>query len=56
MALLEPLLPLSAGLFLDTLYYSSHGAMMPWFTIFGALVTGAALFVRSRLKTGSIGG
>lgn len=55
MALFEPLLPLSAGLFLDTLYYTSHGGKLPFFTIWGAFVAAAAFFVRSRLKTGSMG-
>lgn len=50
LALSEPLLPLSAGLFTDTLYYAPQGAFLPLYTLFGAVVTGIAFFVRSRLK------
>ena len=46
------LIPLAVGLFSDTLYYTSG---LPLFTLCGSLATGAVLFVRSRLKTGSIG-
>lgn len=49
---LIPVMPLAAGLFADMLYYTSG---FPFFTLYGALATGAVLFVRSRLKTGSIG-
>jgi len=49
---LIPFLPLAVGLFSDTLYYTSG---LPLFTLCGSLATGAVLFVRSRLKTGSIG-
>ncbi len=56
MALYEPLVPLTVGLFSDTLYYTSHGAQMPFFTLAGAFVTAAAFFVRNRLKTGIIEG
>jgi len=49
---LIPFLPLAVGLFADTLYYTSG---FPFFTFYGALATGVVLFVRSRLKTGSIG-
>jgi hypothetical protein len=49
-----PLLPLAAGLFADTLYYAPS-AGWPLFTLFGTVVTALALFVRSRLKTGSMG-
>ncbi|MDP2651537.1 MAG: hypothetical protein Q8O94_00160 [bacterium] len=48
-----PLLPLAVGLFADTLYYTPNGAL-PLFTIYGALITGIALFVRSRLKASII--
>jgi hypothetical protein len=55
MALSEPFLPFATGLFADTLYYSHAGGTLPFFTLAGALVTVAAFFVRSRLKTGIIG-
>lgn len=51
---LEPLLPLAAGIFTDTLYYSPQAAALPFFAIGGAIVTAAALLVRSRLRTGPI--
>ena len=50
LSLSEPLVPLAAGIFADTLYYSPQGAFLPLFTLFGAGVTGIAFFVRSRLK------
>jgi hypothetical protein len=49
-----PLLPLAAGLFADTLYYTPQGVGPPLFTLYGAVVTCIALFVRSRLKTSII--
>lgn len=55
-SLFEPLVPLAAGLFADTLYYAPQSGIVPVFTLYGALATAAALFVRSRLKTGIIGG
>lgn len=54
-SLLEPLVPLSAGLLTDTLYYAPHSGALPLFTIFGAIATALAFFVRSRLSKGSIG-
>lgn len=51
----EPLVPLAAGLFVDTLYYTPLSGALPIFTFYGALVTAAAFLVRSRLKTGIIG-
>ncbi len=51
----EPLVPLAVGILADTLYYVPHSGVLPWGTIGGALVTGAALFVQSRLRTSSIG-
>ncbi len=50
-ALYEPLVPFAVGLFADTLYYAPHGGTLPFFTFSGALITLAAFFVRSRLKT-----
>lgn len=52
----EPLIPFAAGIFADALYYTAHGARLPWFTLGGALVSVMAVFVRSRLKAGTIGG
>ena len=49
-----PLLPLAAGLFADVLYYASGTETLPLFTLYGALVTGIALFVRSRLNASII--
>jgi len=49
-----PLLPLAAGIFADTLYYSPSVTIVPFFTLCGALTTGVALLVRSRLKTSII--
>jgi len=54
-AIFEPLVPLAAGLLVDTLYYSSYSGSVPFFTIGGALLTLAAFFVRSRLNAGIIG-
>ncbi len=54
-ALLVPLLPLAAGIFVDTLYYVPHAGALPIFSLFGALVTILAFFVRSRLATGNMG-
>ncbi len=55
-SLFEPLVPLAAGLFADTLYYAPQSGTAPIFTLYGALVTAVALFVRSRLKTSIIRG
>ena len=51
----EPLVPLSVGLFADTLYYVPLSGALPVFTFYGALVTAIAFLVRSRIKTGIIG-
>lgn len=50
----EPLVPLAAGLFADTLYYAPQSGAIPLFTLCGALLTIVAFFVRSRLKTSII--
>jgi hypothetical protein len=50
-ASVEPLIPLAVGIFADTLYFSHQGAALPMATLYGALVTALAFFVRSRLKT-----
>lgn len=52
-AFLEPLVPLAAGLFADTLFYAPQEGL-PLFSIGGAIATVIALFVRSRLKTGPV--
>ena len=51
----EPLVPFASGVFADALYYSSHAARLPLFTIGGALASVLAVFVRSRLSAGTIG-
>jgi hypothetical protein len=53
-AFLEPLVPFAVGIFADTLYYSPQVALLPLFTLYGAVTTVVALFVRSRLSTGSM--
>ena len=55
-SLFEPLVPLSAGLLADTLYYAPSSGGLPLFTIYGAVATALAFFVRSRLSKGIIGG
>ncbi len=49
-AISEPLVPLAVGMLIDTLYYSGG---WPLGTILGALATSIALFIHSRLRTGS---
>ncbi len=49
-----PLLPLAIGIFADTLYYSMKITLVPLYTILGLLVTGIAIFVRTRLQTSTI--
>ena len=53
-SLLEPLIPLAIGLFADTLYYSPSAEIIPFFTLYGAIASIVASFVRSRLKTSII--
>ncbi|OYV27562.1 MAG: hypothetical protein B7W98_01535 [Parcubacteria group bacterium 20-58-5] len=55
-AFTEPLVPLAAGLFADTLYYAPQAHTLPLATLCGALVTAAAFFVRSRLRAGTMRG
>ena len=52
-ALYVPLLPLSIGIFSDTLYYTP-AVGLPLFTLGGTALTLIAFFVRSRLNTGII--
>ena len=49
-----PLLPLAAGIFMDTLYHTPQANMLPLFTLYGAVITSIAFFVRGRLKTSII--
>lgn len=53
-AFTEPLVPLAAGLFADTLYYTPSAHAWPLFAPVGAAVTVVAFLVRSRLRTGTI--
>ncbi|MDO8566601.1 MAG: hypothetical protein Q7R58_00415 [bacterium] len=53
-SLFEPLVPLSIGLFADTLYYAPQSGTIPLFTLYGACATALAFFVRARLKTSII--
>ncbi len=50
----EPLVPLAVGLFTDTLYYVPHAGSFPFFTLYGAMFSTIAFFVRSRLRVGPI--
>lgn len=50
----EPLLPLSAGLFADVLYYEPRAGALPLFTIGGAVATVIAYIVRDRLRASTI--
>ncbi len=49
-AFAEPLVPLAAGIFADTLYYTPHANALPLFTLYGAVVTSITFIVRSRLR------
>lgn len=51
----EPLVPLAAGLFADTLYSAPHAGVLPIFTFYGLGLSIIAVFVRSRLSAGIIG-
>lgn len=53
---IEPLLPLAAGLFADTLYYyAPREGSLPLFAIGGAAATVLAFIVRDWLRAGTIG-
>lgn len=52
----EPLVPLAAGIFADTLYAPPSLETLPFFTLCGAVATIIAFFVRSRLRTSIIKG
>lgn len=51
----EPLVPLAAGLFTDTLFYAPSAHAFPLFTLSGAVVTTIAFLVRSQLRPSIIG-
>lgn len=51
---IDPLLPLTSGIFIDTLYYTPSLGTPPLFAIAGAFVTIIAFSVRSRIRTGII--
>ena len=53
-SLFIPMVPLAAGLFADMFYSAPQGSVLSFFTLYGAAATGIALFVRSRLKAGSM--
>ncbi|MBI4065772.1 hypothetical protein HY412_01080 [Candidatus Kaiserbacteria bacterium] len=50
----EPLIPLAIGLFADTLFYEVNVAIIPLFTLYGAIVSAIAFFVRGRINTSII--
>ena len=50
----EPLVPIAVCIFADTLYYVPSAGSLPLFTLFGAVFSAVAFFVRTRLKTGNI--
>lgn len=53
----EPLVPLAAGLFADTLYWvpKVKAGAWPVFTLYGLVLSSIVIFVRSRMRTGTIG-
>lgn len=51
----EPLVPLAAGIFADTLYYAPSSGGLPLFALGGAAATFGALFLRSRLRAATGG-
>lgn len=53
-ACIEPLVPFAVGVLADTLYFIPHGTALPLASLAGLLVTLLALFVHSRLRTGSM--
>ena len=50
----EPLMPLAAGLFVDTLYYAPQAGTWPVFTFYGLGVSVIVVLVRRQLRTGTI--
>lgn len=53
-SIFEPLLPLSAGLFADVLYYEPRAGAFPLFTLGGGAASALAFIVRDRLRAGTI--
>ncbi|MFZ3044168.1 MAG: hypothetical protein WA058_03655 [Minisyncoccia bacterium] len=47
----EPLVPLAAGLFADTLYYVPHSGSWPVFTLYGLVFSILAFLVRRQLRS-----
>lgn len=50
----EPIVPLAAGLFTDTLYYTPHAGSLPVFTLYGLGLSILSIFVRRKLRASSI--
>lgn len=50
----EPLVPLAAGVFADTLYYAPGAAAFPVFTLYGLALSIISALVRSQMRTGTI--
>lgn len=50
----EPLVPLAAGIFADSLFYTSQAHLLPLFSVCGAAITIVAYLVRSQLSTDPI--
>lgn len=53
-AAFEPLVPLAVGILADTLYYTSHAAAWPLYTLLGLVTSILAYFVRSGLRSSII--
>jgi cation transporter-like permease len=53
---IEPLIPLAAGIFADTLYLAPHTSVVPYFSVWGALTTVIVLLVRRWLEASIIRG
>lgn len=53
-SLSEPLVPLAAGIFADTLYYAPQAQILPVFTLYGAVASIGAVFVRRWLRASPV--
>lgn len=51
----EPLVPIAAGIFADTLYWAPGAGALPTFTLYGLILSVITVLVRSRLSAGIIG-
>ena len=51
----EPLVPFSVGLFMDTLYYVPGAGVWPTATLYGLGLSIIAVFVRRQLRASTIG-